>query len=93
MPAVKEGQPVFWTGLVMRLVGGPLLALAVLTLLGVTGTLRSVLFILASMPVAVNAVVLAERFDASPSLVSRCIMWTTLASFAALPVLISAISG
>ncbi|MNM03447.1 Membrane transport protein [compost metagenome] len=93
MPAVKEGQSVFWTGLVMRLVGGPLLALAVLTLLGVTGTLRSVLFILASMPVAVNAVVLAERFDASPSLVSRCIMWTTLASFAALPVLISAISG
>lgn len=41
------------------------------------------------MPVAVNAVVLAERFNASPMLLSKCILWTTLASFAILPVMIS----
>jgi predicted permease len=40
------------------------------------------------MPVAVNAVVLAERFDAASGLVSKCIVWTTLASFLTLPALI-----
>lgn len=89
MPKSEKERPVFWAGMAMRMLAGPLLALGILSLIGVTGTLRSVLFILASMPVAVNAVVLAERFDASPMLVSRCILWTTLASFAFLPLLIS----
>ncbi|WP_025693076.1 AEC family transporter [Paenibacillus zanthoxyli] len=93
MPSKKGEMPVFWTGMVMRMLIGPLLALVVLKLLGITGTLHSVLFILASMPVAVNAVVLAERFGASPSLVSRCILWTTLGSFLVLPLLIALASG
>jgi predicted permease len=65
----------------------------VLLALNITGTLFSVLLILASMPVAVNSVVLAERFGSSPSLVSRCIVWTTLASFLVLPVLIAAVGA
>ncbi|QWU16089.1 hypothetical protein SAMN04487895_102341 [Paenibacillus sophorae] len=93
MPSKKGEMPVFWTGMVMRMLIGPLLALMVLKLLGITGTLHSVLFILASMPVAVNAVVLAERFGASPPFVSRCILWTTLASFLVLPLLIASVSG
>jgi predicted permease len=40
------------------------------------------------MPVAVNAVVLAEKFSASPKMVSKAIFWTTLASFVILPFLI-----
>lgn len=40
------------------------------------------------MPVAVNAVILAEEFDASASIVSKCILWTTLGSFIVLPFLI-----
>ncbi|MFP4976465.1 AEC family transporter [Paenibacillus sp. CN-4] len=91
---VKVGQrkgeaaadPAFWTGMAVRLLLAPLAAAAALWMLGITGTLFSVLFILASMPVAVNAVVLAERFGASPELVSRCILWTTLASFVVLPI-------
>ncbi|WP_438434907.1 AEC family transporter [Gorillibacterium sp. sgz500922] len=79
----------FWTGLGIRLLLAPLTALLVLALLGIHGTLFAVLFILASMPVAVNAVVLADRFGASPDFVSKCIVWTTLASFVWLPVLIS----
>ncbi len=86
-------QLAFWTGLTVRLLLAPLIALLVLLLLNITGTLFSVLLILASMPVAVNSVVLAERFGSSPSLVSRCIVWTTLASFLVLPVLIAAVSN
>ncbi|RRJ66257.1 AEC family transporter [Paenibacillus oralis] len=93
---VKVGRPdaaaaqrsAVWAGIAVRLAAAPIAAYIALTVLGITGTLFSVLFILASMPVAVNAVVLAERFDAAPGLVSRCIMWTTLASFVVLPVLL-----
>ncbi|MGG6312000.1 AEC family transporter [Paenibacillus macerans] len=88
-PDAKRVKPAaFWTGLAVRLAIAPIMAYAALKLLGITGTLFSVLFILASMPVAVNAVVLAERFDAAPGLVSKCIVWTTLASFLALPALL-----
>lgn len=83
-----QAKAVRW-GIAVRLVLGPLLAYAVLTALQITGTLFAVLFILASMPVAVNAVVLAERFGAAPGVVSRCILWTTLASFAVLPLFIA----
>ncbi|MBP1154995.1 MULTISPECIES: AEC family transporter [unclassified Paenibacillus] len=84
-----KAQTAFWTGLVVRLCAAPVIACFVLYVLNIKGTLFSVLFILASMPVAVNAVILAERFNASPKFVSKCILWTTLASFIVLPVLIA----
>lgn len=99
MVKVRAGQTertvqlAFWTGLTVRLLLAPLIAALVLLMLNITGTLFSVLLILASMPVAVNSVVLAERFGSSPSLVSRCIVWTTLASFLVLPVLIALVGG
>ncbi|CAM4411086.1 AEC family transporter [Paenibacillus typhae] len=89
----RNVQMAFWTGLSVRLLLSPLIALLVLLLLNISGTLFSVLLVLASMPVAVNSVVLAERFGSSPSLVSRCIVWTTLASFLVLPVLITAVGS
>lgn len=81
-------QRAFWSGMTVRLLLSPLIAYLGLYILGVTGTLHSVLFILASMPVAVNGVILAEKFDASAKVVSKCILWTTLASFIILPILI-----
>jgi predicted permease len=73
----------------IRMLLSPLTALLVVVVLGIDGILRSVLIVEASMPVAVNAVILAERFDAAPKTVSKCILWSTLASFAALPLLIA----
>jgi len=78
----------FWIGLAIRMVISPLIACFCLFVLHVQGILYAVLFILSSMPVAVNAVVLAEKFNASPKMVSKCILWTTLGSFIVLPVLI-----
>ncbi|OXM82848.1 AEC family transporter [Paenibacillus rigui] len=82
-------QTAFWSGMSVRLLLSPLLACLVLYVLQVQGTLFSVLLILASMPAAVNAGILAERFNASPHMVTKCILWTTLASFIVLPVLIA----
>ncbi|MGF7048940.1 putative permease [Paenibacillus sp. DS2015] len=81
-------QKAFWAGLWIRLLLSPFIAWFVLYILNVEGVLFSVLLILASMPVAVNAVVLSDKFNASPKLVSKCILWTTLASFIVLPILI-----
>ncbi len=84
----RDSQKAFWSGMAIRMLLSPLIACVVLYMLGVSGTLFSVLFILASMPVAVNAVIFAEEFDASASIVSKCILWTTLGSFIVLPFLI-----
>jgi malate permease and related proteins len=81
----------FWTGMTIRMLLSPLVATVILNMLGVTGLLRAVLIIEASMPVAVNAVILAEKFEAAPKLVTRCILWTTLASFIALPILLGVV--
>lgn len=93
LPSERKERSTFWTGMIVRLVLAPLVACLGLTILHIDGILFSVLLILASMPVAVNAVVLAERFDASPALVSKCILWTTLASFIVLPLLIVLVKG
>ncbi|NMO96108.1 AEC family transporter [Paenibacillus lemnae] len=87
-----EASPVsargFWSGMTMRMIIAPLTAWLLLALLSVDGTLFAVILILSAMPAAVNAVILAEQYDAAPRLVSKCILWTTLASFVLLPVLI-----
>lgn len=87
-----EWQPnlrrAFRAGLALRLLVAPLLSWLILLLLGAEPLLLGVLLVLASMPTAVNAVILAEQFGASPNFVSRCILWTTLASFVALPLLL-----
>lgn len=84
-----SAQKAFWTAMSVRLLISPFIAAAVLLALGIHGTLFSVLLILASMPAAVNATVLAERYGAAPQIVSKCILWTTLASFLVLPLLLA----
>lgn len=85
---IPSSNRAFWAGISIRLLGAPLLSWLLLILLHVEGLLFSVLLILTSMPTAVNAVILAGQFHAAPKLVSRCILWTTLASFVTMPVLI-----
>lgn len=83
----------FWSGLSIRLLISPLVAYFILSILNIKGTQFLVLLILASMPTAVNAVVLAEKFNASPKFVSKCILWTTLASLILLPIFIVVAEG
>lgn len=95
MMGVRDGGKIstvsrrgFWSGMVMRMAVAPLVAWGILASLSVEGTLFAVILILSAMPAAVNAVILAEQYDAAPRLVSICILWTTLASFVFLPLLI-----
>ncbi|WP_223596124.1 AEC family transporter [Neobacillus bataviensis] len=83
-----KSEASFWTGMAVRMLVSPFVALFCIYVLQINGILQSVLFILACMPVAVNALILAERFNASPKIVSKCILWTTCISFIVLPFLI-----
>jgi predicted permease len=78
----------FWSGMGMRLLIAPLIALLCLHLLKIEGIMFSALLVLSCMPVAINAGILAEKFDASPKVLTKTILWTTLLSFFVLPVLI-----
>lgn len=66
--------------LVIRLVGGPLLGLAVATLLGLTGLGRATSIIEASMPPAVFTIILATEFDLDPPAVTSIVLVSTLLS-------------
>lgn len=85
----QEADMAFRIGMILRMLLAPLVAYFGLYLLDIGGILFAVFLILSSMPVAVNAVVLAEKFNASARVVSRCILWTTLFSFITLPLLIA----
>jgi malate permease and related proteins len=88
----KHVQITFYAGFCIRTLIAPFIAFFILNLLNIQGTIASVLFILSCMPVAVNAAILAEKFDASPLAVSKTIFWTTLASFIVLPICMVIIS-
>ncbi|NCU18428.1 AEC family transporter [Pallidibacillus pasinlerensis] len=88
----KHVQTTYYLGLIIRTFIAPIVAFLALFILNIDGILASVFFILSCMPVAVNAAILAEKFDASPLAVSKAIFWTTLASFIVLPICIVIIS-
>ena len=88
----RESRTAFRAGMIIRMVASPLIALLLLSVLRIDGLLRAVLFIEAAMPVAINAVILAERFDAAEKTVSNTILWSTLLSFIVMPVLIVLVS-
>ncbi|MCI1882306.1 MAG: AEC family transporter [Sporolactobacillus sp.] len=82
-------RPEVWIGIALRIACVPLIAKAVLIVLGVHGLLASVLFIEISMPAAINTVMLTEKFSGDTEMVSLIVTMTTLLSFLYLPLLIA----
>ena len=85
---VGFARPAVWYGVILRLVAVPLIAYGLLAALGVHGLLASVLLVEASMPAAINAVMLTEKFSGDSEMVSLIVAITTLLSFLYLPMLI-----
>lgn len=73
---------------VLRMGIGPALAVVLATLVGLTGLAYSVAVMQASMPTAVNTIVLSNEFDATPDFVSGAVLVTTLVSVVTLPILL-----
>lgn len=73
----------------VRLLVGPTVAWFAASALGLDGVTRGTLTVLAAMPTAVVATILATEFKAVPSFVTRAVVTSTLASMLTLSVLIS----
>ncbi|MFC2081886.1 AEC family transporter [Candidatus Bipolaricaulota bacterium] len=67
----------------------PLLAWGLTSALGVDGLLRSVLIVEASMPAAINAMILSMHYKREPELVATVVLVTTALSLVTLTILLS----
>ncbi len=64
---------------IMRLVGGPLIALGIIAILGLKGITAQVLFISSAVPTAVNTALLASECKNQPEFAAQVVLVTTLA--------------
>ncbi|HEY5476608.1 MAG TPA: AEC family transporter [Tepidiformaceae bacterium] len=72
-----------------RLLIAPVVAWFTATALGLSDVTRGTLVVLAAMPTAVIATILATEFNAQPAFVTRAVVTSTLASMLSLTVLIT----
>jgi predicted permease len=72
-----------------RLLLGPAVSWGVATALGLDGVTRGTLVVLAAMPTAVIATIVAVEFEAEPAFVTRAVVTSTVLSMLTLTVLIA----
>jgi predicted permease len=78
---------VTWLGTVIRLLAMPGAAFAVARLLGLTTEAVQALVLQIGMPVAVNAILLAQEFGANPEAVAESIALTSIVGILTIPIL------
>jgi len=72
----------------VRMLISPAVALGIALLVGLTGVARGVAVMQASMPSAVNTIVITNEFDAAPDFTAGAVLMTTLTSLITLPILL-----
>ncbi|GAA0286701.1 hypothetical protein GGQ92_000929 [Gracilibacillus halotolerans] len=78
----KKGLYSVYASIVLRLLGGPLLALLIIVTFNIEGVLAKALFIASSMPTSVNSAVIAEEYKSHPDLAAQTVLFSTVASMA-----------
>ncbi len=82
-----------WLAIAARLIGGPAVAWLVLLLIGfvhepLPNLVEQVIFIYASVPCAVNAVLFAAEFKSNPDIAAQIVVGSTILSMITLPCVI-----
>ncbi|MDL2225696.1 AEC family transporter [Eubacteriales bacterium OttesenSCG-928-M02] len=72
-----------------RFIVCPVFTFFVCNLLNITGLVRSVFVIVSALPTQANTVVLTNRYGADDTFASITFFWTTLLSFAVIPILLA----
>lgn len=83
----ESGQTRVGWAVLLRLLGGPMVALVFISIFGLEGFVAQLLFISASTPTAVNCLLLCMEFDNHPDLAARVVLYATLLS----PVTVTAV--
>jgi predicted permease len=73
----------------LRLLGGPLLACALVGVFGFTGETAKIMILSSSFPTAVNTALIAHEFDADPHFAASAVFCSTLLSMITVTVLIT----
>lgn len=77
-----------WAAAFLRLIGGPLMALALIRLFGISGIVARTLFISSAVPTAVNTALIAVENDNEPGFASQAVLLSTVLCSATLIVVI-----
>ena len=81
-------KPILWASSI-RLILGPLIALPLIILAGLTGLSAQVFLVMAGMPTAVTTTILATEFGSDAEFTSAVVLTTTVASVITLSVLLT----
>ena len=84
-----QRQSIVARSVVVRLLAAPLIALAITTLLAISGLERDVLIVQAAMPTAVITSVVASEYNVAPGLVATIIFTSTAISMVTLSLILS----
>jgi predicted permease len=75
--------------LLLRLIGGPLLAAALVPLFGFRGETAAIMILSSSFPTAVNTALIAHEFNADAAFAASAVFYSTLLSMVTVTVLIA----
>lgn len=77
---LTKGLGTVYLSMGLRLVAGPIVALAMILISGLEGVMAQALLIASAMPTAVNSAVIAEEYKAHPEMAAQIVMFSTLFS-------------
>lgn len=72
----------------LRIIGGLLLGISASWILGLSGMTAKVVILLSSLPAAIMAIALAEKYETDSSLVASTIVLSTIASLITIPIIL-----
>ena len=77
---LTKGLGTVYVSLFIRLIVGPLIALVLIKLFGITGILAQALLISSAMPTSVNSSVIAQEYKNHPEYAAQIVLFSTLLS-------------
>lgn len=84
----KKGLISVYVSVFIRLIGGPIVALMIITVFRLEGVMAQALFIASAMPTSVNSAVIAEEYKSHPDFAAQTVLFSTVASMLTVTVII-----
>jgi len=77
---LTKGLRLVYLSMLIRLIGGPIIAYLMILVFGLEGITAQALFIASAMPTSVNSSVVAQEYSDDPAFATQAVMFSTLAS-------------
>lgn len=77
---ITKGLKLVYLSVVVRLIGGPLVAYLMILVFKIDGVVAQALLIAAAMPTSVNSSVIAQEYSDDPTFATQAVLFSTIAS-------------